>query len=98
MELAIISADFEVEIPASIREALGIEPGQRMEIRERDGRIELLPLRPITGLGGCCATCPTTSSGSPTAIFRDRGRQQWATAPCHPSNFCRSPSRSKTLP
>jgi AbrB family looped-hinge helix DNA binding protein len=65
MELAIISADFEVEIPASIREALGIEPGQRMEIRERDGRIELLSLRPITELGGLLRDMPNDFEREP---------------------------------
>jgi AbrB family looped-hinge helix DNA binding protein len=48
-----------VVIPKSIRERLGIRGGETLEIRERDGRIELepvaTPMRLVGGTGGAAA-------------------------------------------
>ena len=42
-----VSPKFQVVIPLAIRKALGIKPGQKVELRQRDGRIELVPLKPM---------------------------------------------------
>jgi len=47
MEVVTVSPKYQVVIPRSIREALGIKPGQKVELRERDGKVELVPQKPI---------------------------------------------------
>ena len=38
-----VSPKFQVVIPKAIREALGIEVGQHMQIIQYEGRIEIIP-------------------------------------------------------
>jgi AbrB family looped-hinge helix DNA binding protein len=52
METAIVSPDFQVAIPPAIREALGIQPGQSMQVILYQSRIELLPLRAVKDMRG----------------------------------------------
>ena len=40
METAIVSPDFQVAIPPALREALGIQPGQSMQVILSQRRIE----------------------------------------------------------
>jgi AbrB family looped-hinge helix DNA binding protein len=47
-----VSPKFQVVIPKTIREALHLRPGQKMQILEYDGRIELIPERDIKELRG----------------------------------------------
>lgn len=47
VETVTISPKFQVVIPLAIRKAMKLSAGQRVLVVERDGRIELLPLRPI---------------------------------------------------
>ena len=47
-----VSSEFEVVIPEEIRESLGIRPGQKLEAIQYDGRIELVPIRPIAEMIG----------------------------------------------
>ncbi|MEX0781229.1 MAG: AbrB/MazE/SpoVT family DNA-binding domain-containing protein [Dehalococcoidia bacterium] len=47
METVTISSKYQVVIPVSVRRALGLEPGQKVVVLERDGRIELVPVRPM---------------------------------------------------
>ena len=60
METAIVSPDFQVAIPPAIREALGIQPGQSMQVILSQSRIELLPLRAVKDMRGFLKGIDTT--------------------------------------
>ena len=47
-----VSSRYQVVIPKEIRESLGIRPGQKLEAIQYDGRIELVPVRPIAEMIG----------------------------------------------
>lgn len=52
MQTVTVSPKYQVVIPKSIREALNLRPGQKMQIVEYGGRIELIPERDIKELRG----------------------------------------------
>jgi len=52
MQKVTISPKYQVVIPRTIREALRLRPGQKMQIVEYEGRIELIPERDIKELRG----------------------------------------------
>jgi len=47
-----VSPKYQVVIPKTIREAFNLRPGQRMQIMEYEGRIELIPERDLKELRG----------------------------------------------
>jgi AbrB family looped-hinge helix DNA binding protein len=65
METAIVSPDFHVAIPQAIREALGIQPGQRVQVILYQSRIELLPLRAVSDMRGFLKGIDTTVEREP---------------------------------
>jgi len=52
MQSVTISPKFQIVIPKTVREALSLRPGQKMQIIEYAGRIELIPERDIKELRG----------------------------------------------
>jgi AbrB family looped-hinge helix DNA binding protein len=52
MQSVTISPKYQVVIPKTVREALNLHPGQKMQIVEYAGRIELIPERDIKELRG----------------------------------------------
>ena len=52
MDVVTVSHQYQVVIPEAIRESLGIQPGQKVQVIACEGRIELVPLRPIEELRG----------------------------------------------
>ena len=52
MQTVTVSPKFQVVIPKVIRKALGIRPGQKMQVIEYNGRIELIPDKEIEELEG----------------------------------------------
>ena len=52
MQLVTISPKYQVVIRKSVREPLKLYPGQKMQIVEYGGRIELIPERDIKELRG----------------------------------------------
>ena len=46
MSLVTVSPKFQVVIPRAVREALGIKPGQKVQVVQYDNRVELIPVRP----------------------------------------------------
>jgi AbrB family looped-hinge helix DNA binding protein len=52
MQTVTVSPKYQVVIPKAVREALHLRPGQKMQIVEYDGRIELIPERDIRELRG----------------------------------------------
>ena len=60
MAAVTISPKYQVVIPKEIREKLGLSPGQKVEIIMYDGRIELIPVRPIKTMRGFLKGITTT--------------------------------------
>jgi len=52
MQSVIVSPKYQVVIPKTVRKALNLRPGQRMQVIEYDGRIELIPECDIKELRG----------------------------------------------
>jgi AbrB family looped-hinge helix DNA binding protein len=52
MQLVTVSPKYQVVIPKTVREALNLRPGQKMQVIEYAGRIELIPERDIKELRG----------------------------------------------
>lgn len=52
MQSVTVSPKYQVVIPKAVREALKLHPGQKMQLVEYAGRIELIPERDIKELRG----------------------------------------------
>lgn len=52
MHTVTVSPKYQVVIPKAVREALQLRPGQRMQVAEYYGRIELIPEKDIKDLRG----------------------------------------------
>ncbi len=52
MHSVTVSPKYQIVIPKTVREALKIHPGQKMQVIEYAGRIELIPERDIKELRG----------------------------------------------
>ena len=52
MQSVTVSPKNQVVIPKTVREALNVRPGQKMQVVEYAGRIELIPERYIKELRG----------------------------------------------
>jgi AbrB family looped-hinge helix DNA binding protein len=47
MHTVTVSPKYQVVIPANVRKSLGIRPGQKVQVIQYEGRIELIPVVPI---------------------------------------------------
>jgi AbrB family looped-hinge helix DNA binding protein len=52
MQTVTVSPKYQVVIPKTVREALKLRPGQRMQVVEHEGRIEFIPERDFKELRG----------------------------------------------
>jgi AbrB family looped-hinge helix DNA binding protein len=52
MSVVTVSPKYQVVIPKAIREKLALEPGQKVQAIVYEGRIELIPVRPLEELKG----------------------------------------------
>ena len=52
MNTVTVSPKFQVVIPREIRESLGLQPGQKVQVLQYENRIEFIPLRPIEQMRG----------------------------------------------
>jgi AbrB family looped-hinge helix DNA binding protein len=52
VEIVTVSPGYRIVIPRSVRETLGIRPGQRMQVIPYENRIEIIPLRPAREMRG----------------------------------------------
>jgi len=68
MQSATVSTKFQVVIPKKVREALGIKPGQKVQVIPYEGRIELIPLEPMKNSRGFL-------KGIDTYIEREKERE-----------------------
>ena len=62
-----VSSKYQVVIPASVRERISIRPGQKLQVLFYDGRIELIPVRPMREMRGF-------TPGIDTRVERERDR------------------------
>jgi len=60
METVTVSPKFQVVIPRSIRNALGIKPGQKVQAVRYGYRIELIPFRSLKNARGFLEGIDTT--------------------------------------
>ena len=47
MEIVTISPKFQIVIPAALRKSLHLKQGQQLMLTEKDGNLEVRPLRPM---------------------------------------------------
>jgi looped-hinge helix DNA binding domain, AbrB family len=52
MQSVTVSPKYQVVIPKTVRESLNLRPGQKMQVIEYAGRVELIPERDIKELRG----------------------------------------------
>lgn len=62
-----VSEKFQVVIPKPVREALGIRPGQKIEVIVHDGRAEFVPIREMKSMRGFLR-------GIDTSVHREKDR------------------------
>ena len=67
MATVTVSTKFQVVIPKKLREALRIQPGQKIQILEYEGRLEFIPIKPMKALRG-------SIKGMNTTVVRDADR------------------------
>jgi AbrB family looped-hinge helix DNA binding protein len=67
MSVVTVSPKFQVVIPRDIREALGLEPGQKVQAFQYQNRVELVPVRSVREMRGFLA-------GMDTSVARERDR------------------------
>lgn len=52
VEIVTVSPEYRIVIPRSVRETLGIRPGQRMQVIPYENPIEIIPFRPAREMRG----------------------------------------------
>jgi AbrB family looped-hinge helix DNA binding protein len=52
MATVTVSPKYQVVIPKDVRDGLALAPGDKVEVIQLEGRIELVPVRPIASLRG----------------------------------------------
>jgi len=67
MDITTVSPKFQVVIPLRVRRALGIQPGQKIQVIPYEGRIELIPIRSLKQAKGFLR-------GIDTSVERERDR------------------------
>ena len=60
MSVVLVSPKYQVVIPKVVREALKLQPAQRIQVIQYQNRIELVPLRPIKSARGFLRGIDTT--------------------------------------
>ncbi len=60
MEKVTVSPKYQVVIPRSVRESLGLKPGVKIEVLQYENRIELIPLKPLKRMRGFLKGIETT--------------------------------------
>ena len=68
METVSVSPKYQVVIPRAIREALSIKPGQKVQMIQYEGRIELIPLKPAKKMRGFLKGIDTTIEREPDRV------------------------------
>ncbi|HET9064990.1 MAG TPA: AbrB/MazE/SpoVT family DNA-binding domain-containing protein [Gemmatimonadales bacterium] len=67
MSVVTVSPKFQVVIPRAIREAMGLEPGQKVQALHYQNRIEFIPVKSMRAMRGFL-------KGIDTTVVRDADR------------------------
>ncbi|HBF23911.1 MULTISPECIES: AbrB/MazE/SpoVT family DNA-binding domain-containing protein [Nitrosomonas] len=67
MTAVTVSPKYQIVIPKEIRESMGIVSGQKIQVMSYQGRIELIPLKPMKEMRGFL-------KGIDTTVTRDEDR------------------------
>jgi AbrB family looped-hinge helix DNA binding protein len=67
METVTVSPKYQVVIPHAIRKALGIKPGEKVQVLHYENRIEYIPVKPLKKMRGFL-------KGMDTAVPREKDR------------------------
>lgn len=65
-----VSPEFPVVIPLTIRQSLGIQPGQAVQVIQYDNRVELIPVLPMPQARGLPRGINTTLDREPYTLDR----------------------------
>ena len=68
MNTVLVSPEFQVVIPLTIRQSLGIQPGQAVQVIQYDNRVELIPVRPMPPARGLLRGINTTLNREPDRV------------------------------
>jgi AbrB family looped-hinge helix DNA binding protein len=60
MDTVTISSKYQVVIPQSVREKLGVQPGQKVKMILYENRVELIPIKPVREVRGFLKGIDTT--------------------------------------
>ena len=67
MSIVTVSPKFQVVIPREIRDSLGLEPGQQVQVLQYQNRVEFIPVRSMRKMRGFL-------KGIDTPVPRDEDR------------------------
>jgi AbrB family looped-hinge helix DNA binding protein len=62
-----ISPKFQVVIPKDVRESMGLKAGTKVQVFQFDGRIEIVPIKPMREMRGF-------ARGISTEVLREKDR------------------------
>ncbi|HRF50908.1 MAG TPA: AbrB/MazE/SpoVT family DNA-binding domain-containing protein [Anaerolineales bacterium] len=65
MLMVTVSPKFQVVIPKNVRRAMGLRPGQKVQVIHHGNRIELVPLRSVKSARGMLRGMDTTIESEP---------------------------------
>ena len=68
MDTVTVSPKFQVVIPRAIRDSLGIQPGQKVQVIRYENRIVLIPLRPVQETRGFLKGIDTSVEREPDRL------------------------------
>jgi len=60
METVTVSTKYQVVIPSGIRKLIDVQPGQKVQVILYDGRIEMIPIKPVKETRGFLEGIDTT--------------------------------------
>ena len=68
MDQVTVSPKYQVVIPAKVRRSLGIKPGQKIQVIQYEGRIELIPVIPLKKAKGFLSGIDTRVEREPDRL------------------------------
>ena len=68
MATVTVSPKFQVVIPQEVREAMDLQPGEKLQVFQFENRIELIPLRTAKEMRGFLRGIDTTVDRDPDRV------------------------------
>lgn len=68
MTTVTVSPKYQIVIPKTVRDELGIKAGQKVQVITYQGRIELIPLKPMKSMRGFLPGLDTTLERDPDRL------------------------------